>query len=544
MTAAKQPGHFSTKNAASQSWSSTSSLWPLIPQATAPVVAATAWVGPTGAVLADRKTPSGRCANDGTCSNCSAPTLYRMCGPPPSESQQHPPTCPACPSRLSSARASPAAARPDGLLLADEPEPGTSPAVKTGRIATAGTPVRTARRRPGQAGRRGGNRAFQLLLALLSAAGVAAVLPWQRVLQARVVQVRHRAGGRTAWRQPSRAPRQSLPAVTVMACFVWGGAALHRPLAPPQPVQLCRQRPGAVLQIQQVAVAVERPAVDAARPAAPIAGLRGARTGVVGFRPAAAVVALVEPRAGRDADLPRPARRPAGHKPSPPLAFLPGSDQPTKPASTAKPEPHCTRSHRTPRRSGLPGTVWAGGNPTTQRPAHPRPRVPAAVRVGAGASQGLGIVRGCPDSRRGSVWGECETGTNSSDHVGVNAHDPAGCPCLPPHHRVSPPPRSGWARPSRWHLTSAAACLTTSPRSPTPGSGAADGTRWARCWPLRSPPCWPAPDPWPRSASGQLTRPGRSWPRSGRDATHCAGSGGHPARRPCAACWPASTLTR
>src|SRR6266540_2219356 len=115
----------------------------LIPQATASVAATTAWVGPTGAVLADRKTPSGRCANDGTCSNCSAPTLYRMCGPPPSESQQHPPTCPACPSRLSSARASPAAARPDGLLLADEPEPGTSPAVKTGRIATAGTPVRT-----------------------------------------------------------------------------------------------------------------------------------------------------------------------------------------------------------------------------------------------------------------------------------------------------------------------------------------------------------------------------------------------------------------
>src|SRR6266545_7987788 len=55
-------------------------------------------------------------------------------------------------------------------------------------------------------------------------------------------------------------------------------AALHRPIGPPQPVQLRRQRPGAVLQVLQVAVAVERPAVDAARPAAPVAGLRGART--------------------------------------------------------------------------------------------------------------------------------------------------------------------------------------------------------------------------------------------------------------------------
>jgi hypothetical protein len=53
----------------------------------------------------------------------------------------------------------------------------------------------------------------------------------------------------------------------------------HRPLLaqtmrrlpspdPPQPVQLHRQPPGAVLQVLQVAEAVERPAVDAARPAA------------------------------------------------------------------------------------------------------------------------------------------------------------------------------------------------------------------------------------------------------------------------------------
>jgi hypothetical protein len=145
-------------------------------------------------------------------------------------------------------------------------------------------------------------------------------MAWWGVLQARVVQIRHRAGVGAAWRQPSRAPRQSRPAVIVMACCVSGGAALHRSLAAPEPVELCRQRPGAVLQVLQVAVAVERPAVDAARLAAPVAGLRGARTGVVGLRPAGASVGLAEPRSGRDADLPGPAGLPAGHQVSPPLA--------------------------------------------------------------------------------------------------------------------------------------------------------------------------------------------------------------------------------
>ena len=188
--------------------------------------------------------------------------------------------------------------------------------------------------RPG--GRRGG-RDFRLLL-LLSAAGVAAVLLWWWVLQARVVQVRHRAGGGTAWRQPSRAPRQRPPVVTVVARGVWGGATLHRPHAAPEPGELCRQRPGAVLEIQQVAVAVERPAVEAASPAAPVAGLRGARTGIVGLRPAAAVMAPVEPRAGRDGDLPGPAGLPANQAVTV-LAFLPGTDQPATLAGTAKPEP-------------------------------------------------------------------------------------------------------------------------------------------------------------------------------------------------------------
>jgi hypothetical protein len=172
------------------------------------------------------------------------------------------------------------------------------------------------------------------------AAGVAAVMAWRRVLQARVVQLRHRAGAGTAWRQPSRAPRQSPPAGTVTAAIFSGSATLHRPPGPPQPVQLRRQRPGAVLQILQVAVAVERPPVDTAGPAAPVAGLRSARTGVVGPRPARAAAALVEPRARRDGDLPGAARLPAPHEASPPLAWLPSSNQPTKPAGTAKPEPH------------------------------------------------------------------------------------------------------------------------------------------------------------------------------------------------------------
>jgi hypothetical protein len=161
-------------------------------------------------------------------------------------------------------------------------------------------------------------------------------MPCWGVLQARVVQIRHRAGLGAAWHQPSGALRQSAPAGNVMARCFSDGAALGRPPAPPQPVQLRRQRPGAVLQVLQVAVAVEGLAMDAARPAAPVAGLRGARTGFVRFGPAAASVGLVESRSGLKADLPEP----GGHLVSPPLAWLPGSDQPAKQAGTAQPEPH------------------------------------------------------------------------------------------------------------------------------------------------------------------------------------------------------------
>jgi hypothetical protein len=120
-----------------------------------------------------------------------------------------------------------------------------------------------------------------------------------------------------------------------MARWFSDGAAPARPPDPPQPLQLRRQRPGALLHILQVAAAVERPAMAAARPAAPIAGLRGARMGVVGLRPADTSLGLAQPRAGRDGDLPGPAGLPAAHQVSPPLAWLPGSNQPTKQAGTA-----------------------------------------------------------------------------------------------------------------------------------------------------------------------------------------------------------------
>jgi hypothetical protein len=191
-------------------------------------------------------------------------------------------------------------------------------------------------------------------------------------MQARVVQIGHRAGGAAAGRQPGCPPRRSRPSVTLIAVSFSGRAALDRSLGSPQPVQLRRQRPGAVLQILQVMTAVERPSVVAAGPAAPIAGLRGARRGVVGLGPAGTGVALAEARAGREGDLPGPAGRPAAHEVSPPLAWLSGSDQPTKRAGTASSEPHrgstvlpAGRARRA--RSG------AAGDSEPQRPSHPPP---------------------------------------------------------------------------------------------------------------------------------------------------------------------------
>jgi hypothetical protein len=182
-----------------------------------------------------------------------------------------------------------------------------------------------------------------------------------------MVQLRYRPGVGAAWRQPGCAPRQRPPAIRVMARCLPVGAAPHRSLAPPQPVQLRRQRPSAVLQVLQVAMAVERPAVDAAGPAVGVAGLWGTRTSVVGPRPAAAAMGFVEPGSGRDGDLAGSTRLPAAHQVSPPLAWLPCSDQPTTQAGTAEPEPCCARQPYSPAGSACP--AWAGpaGDPTARR---------------------------------------------------------------------------------------------------------------------------------------------------------------------------------
>jgi hypothetical protein len=220
-----------------------------------------------------------------------------------------------------------------------------------------------------------GNRAFQLL----PAAGVAAVLPCWGVLQARVVQLRHRAGLRAAWHQPSGAPWQRLPAGNVLARFVSDGAALARPPDPPQPLQLRRQRPGAVLQVQQVAVAVERPPMEAARLAAGLAGLRGARTGIIGPRPASASMGLAEPRAGRDGELPGPAGLPAAHEVSPPW---PGCRAPTNPPRR-RARPSRSRIAHPPYAPavGLAGhSLGAAGGRKAQRPAHVHRGAPMARR--------------------------------------------------------------------------------------------------------------------------------------------------------------------
>jgi hypothetical protein len=239
------------------------------------------------------------------------------------------------------------------------------------------------------------------------------------ILQARVVQLRHRAGVGAAWRQPSGAPRQRPPAGAVMAGCLPVGAAPHRSFAPPQPVQLRRQRSSAVLQVPQIAVAVERLAVDAARPAAGVAGLWGARTGVVRPRPAAASMGLVESGSGRDGDLPGSARLPAAHQVSPPLAWLLGSDQPTTPAGTAQPEPYCARQPYSP--TGAPaGHGLVGRRPDDAMPPRGRSRflaqtsgraAPFRVRVDPGWLACCSASRDAP----------CGTTTESLRHSQVSA---------------------------------------------------------------------------------------------------------------------------
>jgi hypothetical protein len=48
----------------------------------------------------------------------------------------------------------------------------------------------------------------------------------------------------------------------------------------------------------------------------------------------------------------------------------------------------------------------------------------SCARFPAGEGQDLGTMRSWLDSRVRIVWAKCEAGTDSSDHLGVNAHDP------------------------------------------------------------------------------------------------------------------------
>jgi hypothetical protein len=125
-----------------------------------------------------------------------------------------------------------------------------------------------------------------------------------------------------AWRQPSCSPRRRLPAVNAMATLLPGSAALARHPDPPQPVEFGRGRgtPG-----------------SASRRSTGCTD-RGHRAWA-----SSCTCGPCRSRSGLDADLPGPAHLPAAHQASPPLAWLPGSDQPSKQAGTTKPEPHGAR---------------------------------------------------------------------------------------------------------------------------------------------------------------------------------------------------------
>src|SRR5206468_9292382 len=107
---------------------------------------------------------------------------------------------------------------------------------------------------------------------------------------------------------------------------------------------------------------------------------------------AGAFVALADPRSGRDADLTGPTRLPAGHQPSPPLACC---QAPTNPPSRRAPprRSRMARGHRTPRRWGLPDTVWV-------RTRHPR----------RGDLCWIVSVGGCGSQAGRSALGRCARG--------------------------------------------------------------------------------------------------------------------------------------
>ena len=239
--------------------------------------------------------------------------------------------------------------------------------------------------KPGKAGRPGGGNRDPSATVRCRCCGRHGLVG---VLQARVVQIGHRAGVAAQCRQPSRPPRQSPASVNLVARSFTGGAAFHHPLGPPQPCQFRRQRPGALLQILQVSAAVERPLGDAAGPTAPITGLRGARTGVVGLRPTGTGCGpcRILSRAGWRSPQ---AGGSSGHSRGVTALGLVAGLRRTHQAGGHGQVGAASQFHRTPRR-GLAGHgLGPAGDSKSQRPSHPppwrlrRPVMSRPARVGA-----------------------------------------------------------------------------------------------------------------------------------------------------------------
>jgi hypothetical protein len=229
-------------------------------------------------------------------------------------------------------------------------------------------------------------------------------MAWWAVLQAGLYKSvtgrvgRRRAASPAAPRGTARQPTPSPPASSS------GRTALRRPLGPPQPGQLRRQRPAALLQILQVSAAGRTAAQSCGRPdsATPSSGectdqshQASASSHRCGPRRRPSRAEGRSPRAGGS----------SGRSPvSPPSAGLPGFNHP--PGRRARPAQSRIAVHRTPLASpvGLAGHgLGAAGDAEPQRPSPPPPtavRRPgksgsqADVVQGAGNGVSLEVVRG------------------------------------------------------------------------------------------------------------------------------------------------------